>query len=494
MRTMIVLSISIFSGLIYCAVYAEDSYRSKKADDYFNALKNTCEDKAQLGYATDYREAFFDILKKKPLSHQNFKKLNMILDRAKCDPTQVELYKKQTLKDFLPVIQTELDNIKTDIEEFQKQNLNIGTHLKMYLDLKKEYQVPPSDYDKVVTELKKTPSTNPNRKESCSDVMNLKSPLDASAPKNQDSIGWCYAYTASDLIANATGVNPSSVYMAKLMNSKFNNNRSSFSKLLFKDSTEGGFINLAIDEAINKGICTENDLPSTDYSFLKINPKEVSKDSFVNLKKVIDRLIKIKEMVTDKNLKSKKEVEQLLCDQKMTEPLSELFPNITLQKISQIILDFKTNELFSMLVDTECPIHKDTSLPAYQIKMTHFFDEQKTQLSTIDKQLNEGNIVGIHYKADFLFDYHKTGWLPNHASSIVGRRFNQETQSCEYLLRNSWGKSCSPYSSYYECKDGHVWIAEQFFQYSDTIKQVIYLEEKNPVWVIKINPDVFKGL
>ncbi len=38
-----------------------------------------------------------------------------------------------------------------------------------------------------------------------------------------------------------------------------------------------------------------------------------------------------------------------------------------------------------------------------------------------------------------------------HASVVVGRRFNPTTSSCEYLIRNSEGTSCSGYDSRLEC-------------------------------------------
>jgi aminopeptidase C len=69
--------------------------------------------------------------------------------------------------------------------------------------------------------------------------------------------------------------------------------------------------------------------------------------------------------------------------------------------------------------------------------------------------------------------------LNGHAVSLVGRRFNPVTQSCEYLLRNSWGKKCTDtYSSNYECKDGHIWIDEAYFQFNRSIRRAVYLEKK----------------
>jgi aminopeptidase C len=97
----------------------------------------------------------------------------------------------------------------------------------------------------------------------------------------------------------------------------------------------------------------------------------------------------------------------------------------------------------------------------------------------MDKALDNGKIIGIEYDAGILEDYNYAASVLNgHASSIIGRRFNEKTNSCEYLLRNSWGKSCAGYHEDYECEDGHIWMAESFFQYSPNIRRAVYFEGK----------------
>ena len=39
---------------------------------------------------------------------------------------------------------------------------------------------------------------------------------------------------------------------------------------------------------------------------------------------------------------------------------------------------------------------------------------------------------------------------------------NDKNNDCEYLIRNSWGKGCSPYQSN-ECENGMFWISESDF-------------------------------
>lgn len=58
-----------------------------------------------------------------------------------------------------------------------------------------------------------------------------------------------------------------------------------------------------------------------------------------------------------------------------------------------------------------------------------------------------------------------------HASLIIGRRPNPKNpKSCQYLVRNTWGKSCGGYSKDWDCEaeKGSLWID------SDTLGQAIY--------------------
>lgn len=87
-------------------------------------------------------------------------------------------------------------------------------------------------------------------------------------------------------------------------------------------------------------------------------------------------------------------------------------------------------------------------------------------LRQIHNQLNRKNIVAINYYADFFDQDGAPKTLEGkHASSIVGRRWNQEKRTCELPIRNSWGNRCSGYkaASFQEpgaCEKGNIWVNE----------------------------------
>ena len=127
-------------------------------------------------------------------------------------------------------------------------------------------------------------------------------------------------------------------------------------------------------------------------------------------------------------------------------------------------------------MNASCSMIKFPSLNRLEPK---YIDKvSKNNWSQVDEVINKGDILGIEYDAGILKNYkYEKDFLNGHASSIVGRRFNPKTNSCEYLLRNSWGKGCSGYHNDYECINGHIWIAESFFQYSQNIRRAVYLDK-----------------
>ena len=79
------------------------------------------------------------------------------------------------------------------------------------------------------------------------------------------------------------------------------------------------------------------------------------------------------------------------------------------------------------------------------------------------------------YDVSLLRFPHKSEGLPIHMSSIVARRFDEGSGSCQYLIRNSWGSSCGGYySEKYECKNGHVWVPQKHL--TRMVQSITYIE------------------
>lgn len=459
------------------ALLAEDGVSiSADTENFFKKeLANTCKKKISADFYTEY---YFKCTKeefsKGKIDGYCKENLDSRLKTFNCSNDLLTQFYQKLGRDALPIHKKELDKIKAEIADFKAKKLNASFQYSKYMNYLTDNQLVNLELDKgIVSEFKNGELERNKRKETCRDVINVKEPLSLSRPKNQDTIGWCYSYTASDLVAHVLGKEPSAVHMATLMNDKF----------LFKmfGVKEGGFTDSVIKEMIDEGMCLEKDLPSTDYKFVTRG---------YDLKKLFDEIVELSKKyyqspnhnsddfpLTKNNEFSENDVLVELCTKRnnLLRGMGELFPNASLNQISEILLKSDPSTAFKKITDLSCPIEKGSDVKSLKVKTV---GANEKIFSTIDDQLSKGNILGLHYTAEFLYDYKSGTTFANHASSIVGRRFNPKTQSCEYLLRNSWGKECGSYNRNYECRDGHVWIAEDFFKYKDAIKEVIYVEKK----------------
>lgn len=100
-------------------------------------------------------------------------------------------------------------------------------------------------------------------------------------------------------------------------------------------------------------------------------------------------------------------------------------------------------------------------------------------LSAIDQQLKEGKPAGVDYcfalrtmgkdtpsALTDIKDFEQSGHIgvacPVHSSVIVGRRWKKETQSCELLVRDSFGPDCKERDGQdkfpWDCENGQFWV------------------------------------
>lgn len=469
-RALYLIGLFSFSTFLSTSLWAEP-YGSKETETFFNSIAKTCQKLDYFDCAKSYRALFLEKLNTRDFYSEEFTtKFEESMNLAQCDQGLIQKYKELLKKDLYPFHVKKLEKLKKEALEFKKKKLSPGHHVVKYEDYKKKYEIEAAPFDEAISSIKKGAEEMAiERQKTCNDVVNLKAPLDLDKPKDQDTIGWCYAYATSDLIAHATGVEPSAAYMAQLVNQKF----------LWKSVglKQAGLIQIATKETLQNGICLERDFPSGDYAF------SVGKKNY-DLNYVFRGLIKFKKEVSGKDIESVEEVKNLLCASDLNDPLKEMFPALSLDQMAQIILSSSYSSVFKKLADSSCPLHSGDPLKQFNVVTVSTMlvpnqprvNEKKWRI--MDEQLNKGNIVGIHYDSKMLYDYHSNRPYFDHVSSIVGRRFNKRTGSCEYLLRNSWGKLCPKSFKDYDCKNGHYWIPEQFFNYNEAIKQIVYLEKK----------------
>lgn len=391
-------------------------------------------------------------------------RINGYLKEYDCDKGAIIEFNKKMNHSLIPAHLIRMTKLKKEIDLYRTKNFSASVQIAKYLSYKSEHYLTDADVDvainkEVLNLALLVENGAAERKKTCSNVMNLKYPLSIEKPKNQGTIGWCYAYTASDLIAHAIGKNPSAVYTAMLENNRFWNR-------VF-GTTESGYINTALEEMISKGICLEEDMPSTDYQF-----SQEGKD----LGQVFNKVLELRRDYIRRSLDTQS-ITNNLCSENLNliGDLHQIFPGLNMAELGTILTKGSATSAFKRIAAKSCKISRDGDLKLLKVKI-----EEKAEkiFSTIDEQLDKGNILGIDYKYTILTNSQVNSGVANHTSSIVGRRFNPNTNTCEYLLRNSEGKTCAIYSKNYECKNGHIWISEEFFKYNNAISRVVYVQKK----------------
>lgn len=266
--------------------------------------------------------------------------------------------------------------------------------------------------------------------------------------REQGNIGWCYAEVAADLLtyrfrSEMKGQRVSAGYIALTYNESF----------FQHPNFEGGFAEIATFQAQRQGFCPE----AIEKKMENLGPQ-------LPVKQKINQLINFK-----RNF-------DLTDGQSMESDLRHYYSvnhstltSMPEQDLRGILANSTENNFVKNLADYECRSSriypKSMALPWFGSK--YFSLGNTTPLIwEIHRQLNKNNIIAASYYADF-FDKDNAPSTKNgrHVSVVVGRRWNQEKNSCEFLIRNSWGSKCSSYKAASlqvpgACESGNIWVSE----------------------------------
>jgi hypothetical protein len=166
--------------------------------------------------------------------------------------------------------------------------------------------------------------------------------------------------------------------------------------------------------------------------------------------------------------------------------LIRMFPNLGLGAVGKVLEHYSGQEIPFEVAQEACK-GKRLFLPKY-LKLREMIgigtsSSTDAAISKVNEQLDGGAIVAIEYMPGSLpFKWKYEWWTkplaaigllkvwggterpepgdPNvgHSSTIVGRRFNVKSNSCEYRVRNTWGSSCDILA---HCDNGDIWVAEK---------------------------------
>jgi len=287
--------------------------------------------------------------------------------------------------------------------------------------------------------------------------------------RNQKKISWCYAFSGADLLNFY--LNESSKFSAADMAITYNqttagkfirwvdlNIISRNNAQVRQSAHQTGFTKIALEAALKKGVCPEDFFPSENWQKVIRTPQgEVSEEVILDQAMLdIARLHSTKETLTLDNL-----------------PYYFKFKNIDQKQFLSIVKAKTLGELYSKLANQACAKNRQSIEIPEKIKMTL---RHPRIFKTISKNLENSNVVALDYDSRVLKNKNSKGIKISelHTSLIVGRRWNQSSKSCEFLVRNSWGTTCSRYDSIYQCEDGHLWVPERALYNSST--SIVYID------------------
>lgn len=431
-------------------------------------------------------KAFFDleseakgITLKKMMSYDDVYNFSLSLD----------LYKEKTKGVVCPVpMQTKIANYKVDIKSRRINTINkfiklgikeeAGKDLSAELDYlsgkstRGQYEFAQTFKEEPIVEVKPQPKPEPDRRvepiiipprvepvivtprveppqpprrtdPTCGEVLHQNGAVNLENVRNQDSVGWCYAYTAADMLSFKLDKKVSAVSVA---------NPADIAADVARGTTPaGGIIEGSARNylAKNRGVCLESDLPSSDFKFCT---DQLYQD-FLNY------LIEIAG-----NGRFERELTSNQCLEKN---LRQAFPNVSIPDVRSLVRANGSRKLIESLYQLQCRSIIPVNPEAFKMKTYNSFMISKDALvNHIDQQIS-GGVIGIGYDLKKMTGENLDG---GHASLIVGRRVNQETGACEYLIRNSWGKNCSQkedsqLSCHKNCDSkgcrysGHFWVS-----------------------------------
>lgn len=290
--------------------------------------------------------------------------------------------------------------------------------------------------------------------------------------RDQGNVGWCAQQAFADLLSyrfreELHGQQVSAMYLAMKQAKQL--------KIPFVDGTDEEEQKILLQAAQEQGLCTqvmEDRLAGDKNSFYEIN-ELVS--SWIAIKEKYQQEHQIpfdneylmkrpsftswfrKRRYRLAESEKTKDWVKLLEKLHQNDPILSKIPKMELMYVIQTT---RSDNFLSSLADLICRGH--LTFPKKRIEPMIVSAEREyssNPIAVIDRELNRKNILSISILTDV------KGLNETHKIVVVGRRFHQKKQRCEYYLRNSWGESCG--EDYDEkrlfgrkCHGGYIWVSE----------------------------------
>lgn len=290
---------------------------------------------------------------------------------------------------------------------------------------------------------KKIDQTAPLRKSKCTTV-DLESSIPAKGIRNQGDFSWCYAAAAADQVSYYAKAKISAADMALEYERRGHQEAKSQKGSSFVDIISGGGDSAkAIQDTEQIGFCLEENF-RTDENGVK--SLDSAYQALANHK--------IAGEISPSDLRSLWNIGRTIA------------PNMSYTDFVQIVRTSPSDDFFRRFRNQAC---------APRLKMKFQVEESQARYAPGDRI---GNIIQFLYMINFSAEVRnqaanptktmkwidetlerkdwiifststacllpksaqtETGYNDGHAVSLVGRKWNEEKKSCEYIIKNSWG-------------------------------------------------------
>lgn len=322
--------------------------------------------------------------------------------------------------------------------------------------------------------------------------------------KNQGTIGWCYAYAASDLITHYLYKTKGKDVYPKKLNANF------FDKI--NDQNSVSSIGIAyyyykrVDRIKNK--LSTRLSKNKEYKLLKAGYTTIAVERAMKNGFFFDSIVNSYSQNFEGTGKLLEDITLFSIDKKeggpyfnkALESASYVFPKLSKDEIKRIFKrSNRYNVIDHLLSAFSGELYRLKVLPKIKELSASEVNENENKitgnehlLNRIDELLNAGTPVSIGYYAKFLTNKEYQDKLAGpHGSTIVGKRINSNCEE-EYILRNSYGNYLGAYlepsspqtQSYNECgnkfmtkEDLDKWI----LSFRQEIKEYNQLTESDKV-------------
>lgn len=278
-----------------------------------------------------------------------------------------------------------------------------------------------------------------------------------SIPRNQDSIGWCYAFAAADLISAEMDTPISSLHASLIYNQ---HHESGLMSRVIADRTH----EYGLDRGTKKFFETYEGGDFTSSLRVIQGHRKICPESLLPFDqhkgKTTMELIYEMERIKQNN-QNQLFPHTLMCNE-LNQTLPDFgFTKSDMSKIASLLVQDNINSALEALAEMQCK-NKQLDIPFFKTKtlatpLKGTLLEKKNFLANINMMVNIGKPVGIRYKAQDISLAHG-----NHINLITGRRWNNGR--CEYKFRNSWGQTCEGLFPGIDCirSEGSFWVDEDF--------------------------------